>query len=243
MNRKKRVAGFIEDDSVKGFSKNVLSEESLEEYGTIKTEYDADAILAQKLYEEELKPEPRSFSHTGEELETKTSPLVTYSPSPAPVSSSAYILKEPSHLKDPYDIKSVFDTQMNYYKGKKYEKDINDQVKKNQELKRKNKQLEMERERQDAELRRAKRLFNRRPLTYDIYLYDKIYDWSLGLIPSDYTYIQKKQLEHALKGLIQEQLKIQKSQSDIEETIKSIFKKYNKRPTTKKKPASKTTTK
>lgn len=66
---------------------------------------------------------------------------------------------------------------------------------------------------------------------YNPIVYNRLYDWSLGYIPSYYTWDQRKRLEELLALLIRTELSNKyssnRSKSELEQLIKDAIKKFN----------------
>jgi hypothetical protein len=83
-------------------------------------------------------------------------------------------------------------------------------------------------ERDLAEERRVSRLERelseeRRRNTYPTSSYDRLFNWSLTLLPDYYDYLKRKQLRDALSKLIKRELTYNRSESDLEDKIRNLI--------------------
>ena len=72
---------------------------------------------------------------------------------------------------------------------------------------------------------------------YSPVVYDRLYNWSLTLLPDYYDYVKRQQLRDALSTLIKRELRSNIPESELEENIKRLIR--EERPKSKARPKSK----
>lgn len=95
-----------------------------------------------------------------------------------------------------------------------------------QKLQQEQQKFQQEQQRQKMQPVQMERVYSYSPI-----LYNRLYDWSLGYIPSYYTYEQRKRLEDLLAVLIRSELSnkysVNRSKYELEQIIRDNIKKFN----------------
>jgi hypothetical protein len=70
-------------------------------------------------------------------------------------------------------------------------------------------------------------------------VYDRLYNWSLTLLPDYYDYVKRQQLRDALSSLIKRELRMHSSETELEEKIKKLINEGKSKSTSKTRKSTK----